>query len=563
VIANPIIHKEVLSSLRTRKAVAMQAAFMLVMAALAYLYWPADGLQDIAGAQARRIFSILAVGELLMVAVFAPAFTAAALTSEREHNTLESLFATAMKPWEIIVGKMVGALAFLVLLTTTGVLGLAAPFLLGGIEASWLLACMAVLLVTAVFLGMVGLLISSFMRRSYRSIIVTYVALLVLVFLAGMPAWNMGGASILARGGSAWQAVTHVIASFSPLEAMVSLVMPDSDYARGAAWMPAFWKMYLVMASLTSIGLGGLLMYRLRRPIAPPRPRERLKVVEGVQANARGVFFLFFFDPARRKPHIRWWQNPVLVKEFRTRPMLQKQWIMRAVSIALIASVLVMLLIAATIIATVAESPSRIGDMAAAVAALMTITVVLVGPALSSGAICSDRESGVWDLMRTTRLANWRIVSGKFQASIIPMILLTVAMLPALLILLYFDASLWIRIVHVMEVVGVTILFVCTTGIFFSSMLDRTSTSTAWTYAVVIAVAVLTLLVLVGQEKFSPRFVSTIFTLNPVAAAMDAAGHSGMQKYGVMMPFIKTAAAATAAMFVVSVARVVQLRRAS
>ena len=36
-ISNPIIHKEVLSSLRTKKAVAMQGMFLLVMVGLVWL----------------------------------------------------------------------------------------------------------------------------------------------------------------------------------------------------------------------------------------------------------------------------------------------------------------------------------------------------------------------------------------------------------------------------------------------------------------------------------------------------------------------------------------------
>ncbi|HUU22984.1 MAG TPA: ABC transporter permease, partial [Phycisphaerae bacterium] len=156
--ANPIIRKEVLSSLRTRKAVAMQAAFLLAAAVLIWRSWPADGLQDIGSQLSRRILSILAIGELALVGLFAPAFTAASLTSERERNTLESLFFTAMRPWEIALGKIVGSLGFLVLLVLSGVPALTAPFLLGGISGQEVLAIVGILLLTAIYTGMIGLL---------------------------------------------------------------------------------------------------------------------------------------------------------------------------------------------------------------------------------------------------------------------------------------------------------------------------------------------------------------------------------------------------------------------
>ena len=75
-ILNPIIHKEVLSSLRTRKAIVFQVLFLVVAAALVGLLWPDSGLQPIGGQQAKLILSVLAIGEVVLVALFAPAFTA-------------------------------------------------------------------------------------------------------------------------------------------------------------------------------------------------------------------------------------------------------------------------------------------------------------------------------------------------------------------------------------------------------------------------------------------------------------------------------------------------------
>ena len=150
-IHNPIIHKEVLSALRTRKVILMQGVFLLMAAALIWLFWPPDGLQDVGGQQARQILSILAIGQLVMVALFAPTFTAASLTSEKEQNTMESLFATAMRPWEIATGKMVGSLTFLILVVLTGIPAISSPFMLGGVSGSEVLAIIAILLLTAVY----------------------------------------------------------------------------------------------------------------------------------------------------------------------------------------------------------------------------------------------------------------------------------------------------------------------------------------------------------------------------------------------------------------------------
>jgi ABC-type transport system involved in multi-copper enzyme maturation permease subunit len=557
-IANPIIRKEVLSSLRTRKAVAMQVLFLLVAALLIWRNWPPEGLQDIGSQQARTIFSILAVGQLAMIALFAPAFTAASLTTEREKNTLESLFCTAMKPWEIALGKMAGSLAFLLLLVLMGAPAPALLFLMGGIAGTMVLGVVGILLLTAVYLGMIGMLISTFMHRSYRAIIVTYGVLLVVFFLFALPAWPLSH-NLLREVPGPWQAPLHLLCSLSPLEAVLSLVLDQSPYAVGAVGMPPFWLTFIPM-SLAVIALtAGVCIFRLRRPIGPPRPREKLRVVERGKITART--FLFIIDPRKRKKMIRWWQNPILIKEFRTRPMLQAQWLLRTIGISLIVSILLMFLVAASVSAWVGEDVAMIPSMLTAVAALAVVLLILVGPAITGGAICSDRESGVWELIRTTRLSSLSIVSGKFQASIIPLLLLGLAVAPAMVVLLYFDPDQWPNVLWVLAVVGMTVLFVSTAGVFFSSVFSKTASATAATYGLLILMGVGSLMVLLDPQGFSHRVVRDIFLINPIAAVLDAAGSASMRRYDLVVPHLKIMAAATLSMLAVAVVRVFQLRR--
>ena len=564
-ILNPIIRKEVLSSLRTRKAVVMQVAFLLVAAVLVWRSWPADGLQDIGSQQARRIFSMLAIGQLAMVALFAPAFTAASLTAEGEHNTLESLFCTRLRSWEIATGKIAGSLTFLILLVLSGAPALAAPFLMGGITGRELLAVMGILLLTAVYMGLIGLLVSSMMHRSYRAIIVTYAVLLVVFLLFAVPAWPVSSYLITQHDSRLVQGMLHCISSLSPLEAMISLVLPDSTYAVGAMGLPPFWAIFIPLSAVAIAALSGACLLRLRRPPAPPRPREGLKIVERGQVTARS--FLFVVDPRKRKRMIRWWQNPVLLKEFRTRPMLQTQWLLRATGTCMIVAVLLMILVAFSVAQLIHQQTDMVSAMVTAVAALMVVLLILIGPAMTGGTICADLETGVWDIMRTTRLSSFRIVSGKFQAAVLPLLLLMISMAPALLILLYFAegadrAALWVNVRQVLYVVGVAALFVAVAGMFFSSIFRRTSTATAWTYALVVLLGLVSLLVLLDPGGFSPRLVRSIFLLNPVAVAMGAAGAPGLQKYGLLVPHLKIMGALTGGMFLITVIRVVQLRRA-
>ena len=560
-MSNPILTKEVLTSLRTRKALAMQVTYLVCLTALVFLLWPDRGLQSLGGEQARRLLTVLGVGQLILIALFAPAFTATALTYEKERNTFESLFATRLSPWQITLGKMAGSLTFLLTLVLMATPVLTALFLLGGVKGEQVLGVVAILIVTALYLGSIGLLVSAVMHRSYRSIIVTYAVLLIVCVLLAAPAWDISG-NLMNRMGPPGSQIFHVLASLSPLQAMLSVVMPDSKFTVPAMGMPAFWKLFLVQASLVILGVAGLLLYKLHRPIAPPRPRERLKVVERGKITARSFFFLF--DPAKRKPMIRWWQNPVAIKEFRTRPMLQIHWLLRSASFGLIASIALMGLVSVSVTALVAEGANAmIAKMLSLVAVLQVLLVIMIGPATSSGSICADRETSVWDLMCTSPLKSWTIVSGKLQASIVPLVLLIAATTPAMLILTYFAGGLLPNILRSLAVIGMTSLFVVVLGMFFSSMCSRTSTATAWTYGVVAGVSVVTLVVLLGADIFGSQLMGMVFLPNPVTAVLDASGAESFQKYALFEPHLKLIACLTAMLFVVTVARVWQLRRPS
>jgi len=397
------------------------------------------------------------------------------------------------------------------------------------------------------------------MYRSYRAVIVTYVIVLVICFLSASPAWPISG-NLMSRTGPGMQKLLHVIASVSPLQAMLSVVMPQSDYTVAAASMPPYWQLFIPISILVTLITAAITLYKLHLPLTDPQQREKLKVIERGQITART--FLFIVDPRKRKRMIRWWQNPMLMKEFRTRPMLQAQWLLRAVGLCLIVSVLLMILVSVSLGTFVAERGAVIYMMMmTVVGGLMVVLIMLIGPSLSGGTISADRESGIWSLMRTTRLSSWQIVSGKFQSSVIPLLLFALATLPALLILLWFNVNLWQNMVRVCYIIGMTILVVCTTGMFFSSIFARTATATAWTYAVVLGIGLANLLVLLGEELLPHRLIETIFLVNPVAGAMDAAGHPSMQKYDLWATHLKIMALSTIAMFAVTIVRVHQLRR--
>ena len=68
----------------------------------------------------QAIFAMLSVFQLMLVAFIAPAFTAGAISLEREKQTLDLLITTPLRPGAIVVGKLLSALAFVVLMILAG-----------------------------------------------------------------------------------------------------------------------------------------------------------------------------------------------------------------------------------------------------------------------------------------------------------------------------------------------------------------------------------------------------------------------------------------------------------
>jgi ABC-type transport system involved in multi-copper enzyme maturation permease subunit len=109
-----------------------------------------------------------------------------------------------------------------------------------------------------------------------------------------------------------------------------------------------------------------------------------------------------------------------------------------------------------------------------------------IGPALTAGAITSERERQTFDLLRTTLLSARALVFGKLGSACMYLVLLVFAALPieALAFLL---GGVGIEEVLVSSLIlVVNIVFFCTLGLFCSSFTKRTLTATVTSYALIL-----------------------------------------------------------------------------
>ena len=131
----------------------------------------------------RSIFVGLTLLLTLVVMVLSPAFTASAISGEREHQTLDLLAATPISSLAIVLGKLVSSLTWIFLLIVASIPVMALVFVFGGVGPEDLIRAYVVLFATAIGLGSVGLFFSALVRRSVAATGLTSVA--TLVFLIG------------------------------------------------------------------------------------------------------------------------------------------------------------------------------------------------------------------------------------------------------------------------------------------------------------------------------------------------------------------------------------------
>lgn len=132
-----------------------------------------------------QLFSVLALGAVLLLAFITPALTAGAISGERERRTLDLLLVTPASPLGLVAGKLLASLFTIVILLVASLPAFALVYLYGGVPVRYLALVLVVALATAMANAAFGLLLSALLRRTVVASALAYVLVLGLVF--GLP----------------------------------------------------------------------------------------------------------------------------------------------------------------------------------------------------------------------------------------------------------------------------------------------------------------------------------------------------------------------------------------
>lgn len=247
-LSNPVLTKEIKLRFRSPKSFVgilfYLAAMSLFVIGFFYLMTQdrsSGGYLD--PGQSYMLFTMLTYIQLMLVLFITPGLTAGSISSEREKQTLNMLLTTSQTSFQIIVGKLLSSIAFLVLMLVSSLPLYSIVFLYGGVSPKQLLLLMFYSLLTTVAIGSLGVMFSTLIRKTIISMIATYGSVLALLAVTGFLSIFF---ATLSQGSASPAA--HLFAAINPAVLTASLLAPDSgnllQEMTGLKW--PIWLIYLL-----------------------------------------------------------------------------------------------------------------------------------------------------------------------------------------------------------------------------------------------------------------------------------------------------------------------------
>ena len=401
----PIFMRELVTVPRRAGHYGGRAAMVGLLAILGVTTWQATvgfareaTLGEAAGV-GLLLFQIVAFVQLLLTVFFATLSAAGAVSQEKDRRTFVLLLLTDMRDYEIVLGKLVGALLPILVLIFVTVPVLSLLLLLGGIDPEQVVQTTLVLAAAAVAAGSLGGLIALWRERTFQALALSVLFLVLYV------------------------CVTQALGAVGPL------IAPAADWFRVQAWLDPFVTMQTVLSppangwgsiapayGFVAVMLGwcvilnGIGIWKLRKwnPSCEPIMQR-----EGVAGETATELDESVELEKRAKAHAapgelrEVWANPVLWREVATlaygrRPLLVK---------------LAFGLVLALILWFAVSELNRPGGRPAFAAAYGLVPVAVLSLLLVSAqaatSVTSERDTGALDVLLVTDISPREFVFGK------------------------------------------------------------------------------------------------------------------------------------------------------
>jgi ABC-type transport system involved in multi-copper enzyme maturation permease subunit len=446
---NPVLQRELLATLRAKRAFVLMAVYQLALAFVVVIAWPEAERLDLTQnpPSARRLVNLFFLGQYVIASLIAPSFAAGAITGEKERKTYEMLLASPLRPAAIIFGKLVASLTHLgmLIIASLPIIVLCLP--LGGVSVYEVLAAYLGLIVSVVIFGAIGVACSSYFKRTSASLVVSYLVILPLV-IGAILLWNA-----LEQNG---ELRLNLALTVVPAYGMAAVILLGANAAARMMYPP-------------DVGSEGEEVVDLEQ-----EAKEAIGLV--IQ---RDQFPDRLFAPPKKQELMRDGANPVYDKEIHSEIFSQGTLMLRLV-------IQISMLLAIPLMAVLLFAKSHLVGW---YVVYVVVFNLLVGPVFSAGSMTSERERQTLDLLLTTILSPAQILWGKLivglrVSTVLTSFLLWPLLLGALMVGEFW--SNWLSIATMFFIVLTACLVNSVVALFCSTFSQRTSLSLLVTYLILL-----------------------------------------------------------------------------
>ena len=513
-LTGPVFEKELRVSSRQRRSYVLRFAYISLLLIILLFIWISEvdyrnsnliGISRMAQAGKAMVIYIVWF-QFCAAQIIAAVMLSNSISDEIYHKSLGMLMTTPVTSLQIVTGKLFSKLLQLILLIAISLPLLAIVRLFGGVPWGFVVSSLCITLTTVLFVSSLSLFYSIFCRKAYIVIIITIMS--ILVFYALLPFLYF-----------TFVEITHLDRSINNMVLATILYQPNpylmffmnsynASYP-GRMGSVFFASPYINCAINLFFSFGLLLLSiinvrkaALRQAVGQifsSRQKKALKKEAGISANNRDSAIISIIGP------------PVLWKEL----ILPIRRNIKKFRIIVVLIFLALLFYSYWFF----EKEKRIvdNDIHGIYVLIFMGLGTLFTIVLSAVSITSEKESRSWPLLLTSTLNDSQIIIGKLYG-------ILARSLPIWFLLfghiLYFYSK---DIIHPaaipLTIVLVTwfVFFICSTGMYFSSVFKHTTTAVIMNFVLVVFLWGIIPLIAgtIGEFYHDRDFIEVCFFTNP------------------------------------------------
>ncbi|BAU27891.1 ABC-type transport system involved in multi-copper enzyme maturation permease subunit [Aneurinibacillus soli] len=192
-LVNPVLSKEFRVRMRSQKTPWIISLYLAALAIVVFtvMYFSTKNQPGYQASSSQGFFLLLSALQYGLIIFATPGLTAGVISGERERQTLSLLLTTNLSAWQIIIGKWMSSLSFMMLLVLASMPLYSLVLLFGSVSPLQMMQTFGVYFVTMLSIGAMGVLMSTLIKRTGAAAVATYSVVFAYTTLLSIVTWIM------------------------------------------------------------------------------------------------------------------------------------------------------------------------------------------------------------------------------------------------------------------------------------------------------------------------------------------------------------------------------------